>query len=226
MAKFAKIIHQNNENLLIQKFITLFKAKIRNNRKSRFSFVLTGGNSPKNLYTTLSKTKNINWKKIDFFISDERYVNENSRNSNIGMCNKYLFKKIKITTNQINKISTNIKPLSKCASDYEIKIRKYFLNKKISFDLVLLGIGTDGHIASLFKNNIKNKTNNNVVVVNKKDFLRISLTLKCLNNSKTIFLWAPGKNKSNIIKKIKLDKRFDYPVSFLKKKNNFLFYCY
>ena len=100
------------------------------------------------------------------------------------------------------------------------------MNKKVIFDLILLGIGNDGHIASLFKNNINKKSNKNVNFVKRKDFLRITLTLKCLNNSKSIFLWAPGKKKSNIVKKILLDKKFKYPVSSLKKKNNFLFHGY
>ena len=89
---------------------------------------------------------------------------------------------------------------------------------------MLLGIGQDGHIASLFKNNINKKTKSNVSFVKKKDFSRITLTLKCLNNSKSIFLWAPGKEKSNIVKRILLDKKFKYPASFLKSKNNFLFH--
>ena len=96
---------------------------------------------------------------------------------------------------------------------------------KVIFDLILLGVGNDGHIASLFKNNINKKTNNKVSFIKKKDFSRITLTLKCLNNSKSIFLWAPGKRKSNIVKKMLSDKKFKYPVSFLKKKDNFLFHC-
>ena len=107
MAKFAKIIKENNENLLIKKFIRLFKAKIRNKGKRRFSFVLTGGRSPIKLYKHLAKSKNITWKKIDFFIGDERFVKENSKNSNIGMCKKYLLNKIKISKKQIYKISDN-----------------------------------------------------------------------------------------------------------------------
>ena len=225
MAKFAKIIHQNNENFLITKFIRLFRAKISNKGKRRFSFVLTGGNSPIKLYKHLAKSKNINWGKIDFFIGDERYVKDTSKNSNIKMCKKYLLNKIKISDNQIYKISTNKKSIKERVLDYEKKIKKYFFNKKIVFDLILLGIGDDGHIASLFKNNINKKTNKNVNFIKKNDFLRITLTLKCLNNSKSIFLWAPGKAKSNIIKKILLDKNFKYPASFLKKKNNFLFHC-
>ena len=224
MAKFAKIIQQKNENFLITKFIRLFRAKISNKGKRRFSFVLTGGNSPIKLYKHLAKSRNINWRKIDFFIGDERYVKETSKNSNIKMCKKYFLNKIKISDNQIYKISTNKKSVKESVLDYEKKIKKYFFNKKVVFDLILLGIGNDGHIASLFKNNINKKTNKNITFIKRKDFLRITLTLKCLNNSKSIFLWAPGRVKSNIVKKILLDKKFMYPVSFLKEKNNFLFH--
>ena len=225
MAKFAKIIHQNNENFLITKFIRLFRSKIRNKGKRRFTFVLTGGDSPIKLYKHLARSRNINWRKIDFFIGDERYVKETSKNSNIKMCKKYLLNKIQISNNQIYKISTNTKSIQESTLDYEKKIKKYFSNKKIIFDLILLGIGNDGHIASLFKNNINKKTNKNVDFIKRNDFSRITLTLKCLNNSKSIFLWAPGKTKLNIVEKILLDKKIKYPASFLKEKNNFLFYC-
>ena len=224
MAKFAKKIQENNENFLIEKFIRLFKTKIRKNGKKRFSFVLTGGKSPIKLYKHLAKSRNINWGKIDFFIGDERYVKETSENSNIKMCKKYLLNKIKISDNQIYKISTNKKSIKESVIDYEKKIKKYFFNKKITFDLILLGIGNDGHIASLFKKNINKKSNKDVGFVRKKDFFRITLTLRCLNNSRSIFLWAPGKKKSYIVKKILSDRKFKYPASFLKEKNNFLFH--
>ena len=224
MAKFEKIIIENNENLLIRKFISLFIQKIKKIKKGRFSFVLTGGDSPIKLYRSLSKIKNINWKKVDFFIGDERYVKENSKNSNIGMCKKYLLNKIKISKKQIYKISTEKISLKESVNDYENKIKEYFSNKSSKFDIVLLGIGNDGHIASLFRNNINKKNNKNVKFVKRKDFLRISLTLKSINSSKNIFLWAPGRKKSLIIKKILKDNKLKYPASFLKEKNNFLFY--
>ena len=187
MAKFAKIIQENNENFLIKKFIRLFRRKIADKGKSRFSFVLTGGKSPIKLYKRLAKNKKIPWKKIDFFIGDERYVKENSKYSNIWMCKKYLLNKITILDRQIYKISTNQNSLKKDIQNYEKRIKRYFLNKKVAFDLTLLGIGQDGHIASLFKNNINKKINKNVSFVKRKDFLRITLTLKCINNSKSVF---------------------------------------
>jgi len=224
MAKFNKIIVKNNENELIKAFITRFKKKLKKNK--RFSFVLTGGESPINLYKKLAKEKDINWKQIDFFISDERYVSEKSSSSNKNICKKNLLSKINILKKQIYFISTNNKSVKKDSELYEKKILKYFNNKKIIFDLSLIGMGNDGHIAGLFKKNVNIKTNKNVCFIKKKDFTRIGLTLKCINSSKDIFLWTPTKKKLNIVNKILLDKKLKYPVSFLKKKNSSLFYCY
>ena len=86
-------------------------------------------------------------------------------------------------------------------------------------------MGSDGHIASLFPNskNLSKKFISRPVI--RKDFKRITLTIKCINNSKNIFLWAPGKNKKKIIKNIIKDKRLVYPASYLRSKNNILFYC-
>ena len=226
MTKFSKIIRENNENILINKFIKLFKyyLKKKEEKTKRFSFVLTGGDSPIKLYKKIAKDKNISWDKVDFFIGDERYVSEHSKYSNIKMCRKYLLDKIKISKNQIFKIPTNNRSIKKDSINYGKILKKYFKNKKVSFDLILLGIGNDGHIASLFKNNIKIKNTKNVSYIKKKDFSRITLTINSINNSKMIFLWAPGKNKNKIINKIQHDKIKKYPASFLKKKNNFLFY--
>ena len=134
MAKFRKIIKENSENLLIKKFIRLFYKNLKKRLigNNRFSFVLTGGKSPIKLYQHLAKSKYIPWKKIDFFIGDERYVKESSKHSNINLCKKYLLSKIKISDHQIYKITTNQKSIKKDAQDYEKTIKKYFL-KKSSF---------------------------------------------------------------------------------------------
>jgi 6-phosphogluconolactonase len=227
MAKFYKIIKKSNENLLISNFIEIFKDKLSNKLKSskRFTFVLTGGDSPIKLYKKLQITKNIPWKKIDFFIGDERYVKENSKYSNFNMCKKYLLSKINITNRQIFKISKTNGLISNDADFYEKKIKNYFIDRKVSFDITLLGVGEDGHIASLFKNNINTKTNKIVNFIKMNDFFRITLTINYINKSNAIMLWAPGKSKKKIVKKIILDKFFKYPASYLKKKNTFLFYC-
>ena len=86
-------------------------------------------------------------------------------------------------------------------------------------------MGSDGHIAGLFKENVINKSKNIVGFIKRKDFTRIGLTLNCINNSKIILLWAPNKKKIQIVNRILLDKNFKYPASYLREKNSFLFYC-
>jgi len=226
MAKFSKIIRQNNENLLIKNFIKIFKHTLnkRLKKSKRFSFVLTGGESPIKLYKKIAKIKNISWDKIDFFIGDERYLKETSKYSNFNMCKKYLLNKLKIPSYQVFKIPTDGQNIKSDVLKYEKILKKYFRNKSINFDLLLLGIGYDGHIASLFKDNISIKNNKIVTYAKRKDFSRITLTLRSINNSNLIFLWSPGKKKLKLIKKILLDKKKNYPVSYIRKKNNFLFY--
>ena len=228
MAEFSKIIRETQENLLITKFIEIFREKLNKKLKSskRFTFVLTGGKSPIKLYKKLRCAKKINWGRVDFFIGDERYVDESSKYSNINLCKKYFLNSSKISRKQIFKIDTKNKSIKDDSKIYQKKIKKYFSNKKVSFDLILLGVGNDGHIASLFKKNINTKSSKIVDFIKKKDFPRITLTIKCINNSKSIFLWAPGKRKSTIIKKILSDDSLKYPVSFLRKKNSFLFYSH
>ena len=80
MAKFAKKIHENNEILLIKKFIRIFRSKQQHYKKRRFSFVLTGGDSPIKLYKFLAKYKKINWKTNDKINNDIDIDYENDLN--------------------------------------------------------------------------------------------------------------------------------------------------
>ena len=108
LKKLKNIYDPEKKRKIIGKlFIRIFERKVKQAKKKRFSFVLTGGKSPIYLYKELAKNKNLPWRKIYFFIGDERYVNKNSKHSNIKMCKKYLLSKIKISDNQIYKIYTN-----------------------------------------------------------------------------------------------------------------------
>ena len=222
MAKFKKIIKKNTEKLLVNSFLNLFiqysKEKERLNK--RFSFVLTGGKSPIQLYKNLSKIK-INWGNIDFFWGDERYVAQQSKYSNFKLAQKYLFKNIKIKLKQIYFVDTKKKNVFLSSLDYEKKIKKYFNNKKINFDLILLGMGNDGHIASIFPDQIKIKTKRIVTSVIRNDFKRISLSLKTINSTKNIFLWLNNKTKSLNFNKNK--KNINRPVNYLNKRKTSIF---
>ena len=222
MTKFRKIIRKKTEKQLIKEFISLFKICIAKKERlnQRFGFVLPGGSSPVNLYKALSKTK-INWKNIDLFWVDERFVSQGSNNSNFRLVKKHLINKINISRKNIFPVNTQKNTVNESAIDYEKSIKKYFRSKKVSFDLILLGMGSDGHIASIFRDNIDLKSNRMISVILGKDYKRITLSLNFINKAKKIFLWLNNKKKSNIYKKIR--NKIKVPVNYLKKSKTILF---
>ena len=217
-----KIINKKSENSLIDQFIkNLKKDHLKKKRQNkRFSFVLTGGESPRNLYRKLAKA-NIDWDNIDLFWGDERYVSHFSENSHYKLAINELIKKIKISKKNIFPIKTK-KSISNCCIDYTTTIKKYFKNKKINFDYCLLGMGEDGHIASIFPNS-KNLFEKFVTKpVMRKDFKRITLSLNVINNSKKILLWLNNKSITRIYSKIKKNGR-NIPVNNLNRKRTVIY---
>ena len=217
-----KIVNKKSEKSLINQFIRDFKKDYLRKKKQnkRFSFVLTGGKSPIRLYRKLAKI-NIDWNNIDLFWVDERHVSHFSKNSNYRLVINELIKKIKINKENIFPIKTQ-KSISKCSSDYSSSIKKYFKNKKISFDYCLLGMGLDGHIASLFPNsdNLYKKFISYPVI--RKDFKRITLSLNIINNSKKILLWLNNKPKVKAyLRLIREGKKI--PVNNLNKRNTIIY---
>ena len=217
-----RIIKKKNEKSLIREFLQIFKREIdkKKKSKSRLSFVLTGGSSPVNLYKKLAKS-NIDWSNIDLFWGDERFVSNKSKNSNFKLANDLFIKKVKIKKQNLFYINTKRKDINQSSVEYQNKIKNYFKNKKIKFDICLLGMGNDGHVASIFPNtNILKKSI--VSPVNRGDFKRITIGLKVINNSKKIFLWLSKKSKTSIFKKLRL-KGKKIPINNLNKKK---LYCF
>ena len=222
--KFMRFIRKSKENLLIKTFIKDFKniAKKRERTNKRFSFVLTGGNSPIKLYKALAK-ENIKWKNIDFFWGDERLVSKKSKYSNFNLANTNILKKIEVDKKQLYSMDINRSSVLITSKKYSSKIKRYFKNKKIKFDVILLGMGNDGHIASIFQNDLNLKSNKITRPVLREDFKRITLNIKIINNAKNIYLWLNSKKKFDIYKKLILRKKSRTPVSFLNKKKLFVF---
>ena len=218
-----RIIKKKNEKSLIREFLQIFKREIdkKKKSKSRLSFVLTGGSSPINLYKKLAKS-NFDWSNIDLFWGDERFVSNKSKNSNFRMANDLLIKKVKIKKRNLFYIKTKRKDINQSSLEYQNKIKNYFKNKKIRFDICLLGMGNDGHVASIFPNTNILKKRFIVSSVDRRDYKRITIGLKIINNSKRIFLWLSKKSKTSIFKKLRT-KGKKIPVNNLNKKK---LYCF
>lgn len=195
------------------------------------SFVLSGSSTPKNLYKILgnkSFQKNINWSNVYFFWGDERCVPPDNNLSNYKMAYDSFLSKIDIDETNIFRILAE-KPHPKAAKDYENRLRKFFHNVKFpTFDVVLLGLGTDGHTASLFQGSAVLKEKKKWVVdnyVEKINSWRITMTLPVLNQAKNIVFLVSGKEKANAVKSVIKDKDKSIPASLIEPKDGNLIWC-
>ena len=187
------------------------------NKFNRSTLVLSGGNTPKRLYDEISSNYKdlVDWSNVYFFWGDERCVPPDSNDSNYKMSKHHLLSKLQVPAANIFRIRGEEDPV-KAALEYEDIIKNYFdVNKVLSFDNVLLGVGEDGHTASLFPGtpvlNIYDKFTSEVYYERLNSW-RVTLTYPVINKSKNIFLFAVGKEKSGIIKKVFTDKKGKLPV--------------
>ncbi len=181
-------------------------------KQGKFSVALSGGNTPKRFYEILASnefSKNIPWKKVFLFWSDERFVSHNSPDSNYNMVKKSLLDKIDIPPKNIFPVPVTGDP-GQNARQYEATIRKYFANKQPAFDWLLLGTGNDGHTASLFPHTpvlIENRRLIKQVWIVDKQSWRITFTFPLINKAKQIIFLVSGKEKSKVVAAV-----FDKPV--------------
>ena len=176
-------------------------------KNNRFMVALSGGNTPRRLYELLASpsfSKNINWKKVYIFFSDERYVPPDNDESNFKMAVTTLLHHVPVPRKNIFAIPTSSTP-AKDAAKYELDLKKIFGSRIPAFDLVLLGMGDDGHTASLFPDSEILKEKNRLikeVYIKEKQAWRISFTLPLINHAKQILLLVSGKEKAPVLKKV------------------------
>ena len=166
-----------------------------------FSVALSGGSTPKALYEGLV-SQEIDWSRVLLFWSDERAVLPENPESNYHMAMDAGFNKLPIPQNHIFRMRAESR-IEENAREYESMIKKT-LPEGI-FDLVMLGVGDDGHTASLFPGTAGLTTKQRLVIANYVPQLstwRMTLTFDCINSARNIAIYATGKNKAAMVARI------------------------
>lgn len=206
----------------------LISSFIRLNQKC--SLVLSGGSTPGKLYRLLAdhyKTE-IDWRKVSLFWCDERFVPVEHPDNNYKLVRDTLIIHTNIQPESIFKINTDISP-EESALEYEERMKIFFGNSDYPvFDIILLGLGKDGHTASIFPGTeAVDEDKRWVMGYNPAavDTKRITITLPVINNAKNVIFIVSGEDKKEIIEKIFIKKeKGNFPALKVKPQNGSLFY--
>lgn len=203
---------ENVEKLNIyaaEKFVEIAKGSIA--ERGQFTVALSGGSTPKKLYSLLTQepySSQIDWKKVFFFFGDERNVSIDSEESNFRMANEILFSKLEIPKKNIHRFLTEKDDAKIIAEEMENEIRQTFDLKENEFprlDLVFLGMGADGHTASLFPKTTALKEDKRMVVesyVPKFETFRLTFTFPTINNARNIIFLISGQDKAETLREV------------------------
>lgn len=193
-----------------RKFIALAQTQI--NANNRFTVALAGGSTPKVLYKLLADQNEpfrsqIDWQKVHFFWSDERCVAPDSDESNFRMASENLLEPLRIPPSNFHRFKGELEPQT-AAIEYEKVLREFFgkTNGVLpQFDLILLGMGADGHTASLFPGSeIISDTKKLVAApfVEKFDTFRLTFAPTLINNAANVIFQVAGADKSAALREV------------------------
>lgn len=179
-------------------------------QRGRFIIALSGGSTPKSLYNLIAANadKSIPWEKVFFFWSDERHVPPDNPDSNYRMAKENLLSKIPVPAANIFPVPAENPNAEEAAASYEATIRKFFGAKAGEFprfDLILLGMGPDGHTASLFPETAALQEKSRLVVANwveKLNTSRITFTLPLLNAARSVLFLVSGSDKAGVLREV------------------------
>jgi len=217
MKQMIKIFSDLEElnNFAVAKFLEIAKESIEN--RGFFTVSLAGGSTPKSLYKLLSSEKfkgKIDWEKVFFFFGDERNVLPDEAQNNFKMANDNLFEPLQIKDQNIFRWETELRDAKEIAMKFEKKIKVFFVAKTEQpahadcsdrFDLILLGMGDDGHTASLFPYTEALHETEKIAVANfveKLNDWRFTLTFPTINNARNIIFLVAGKEKAETLRDV------------------------
>lgn len=179
-------------------------------QRSRFTIALSGGSTPKSLYNLLATNARtaLPWDRMFFFWGDERHVPPTDPDSNYRMADETLLSKIPVAAGNVFRIKAENPDAAAVAEAYEQTILKFFQLKSgevPNFDLILLGMGPDGHTASLFPGTTALQEKSHLVVANwveKMKTHRITLTLPVLNAARCVTFLVSGSDKASVLREV------------------------
>jgi 6-phosphogluconolactonase len=177
--------------------------------RGRFTVALSGGSTPKALYSLLAdKYQHFDWRNTFLFFGDERHVPPTNSESNYRMVNEALLSKVSIPSANVFRVQAEDPDASSAAAEYESQLRRFFeLNSEEfpRFDLILLGMGPDGHTASLFPDSAALTDQSHLVVANwveKFNTHRITFTFPVLNHAAEAMFLASGSDKAEMVHQV------------------------
>lgn len=201
--------------------------RIAGKKKKYVSIAVSGGSTPKLFFSVLAENYSgaADWKKVKIFWVDERCVPPYDSESNFGMTERNLLSKIEIPSENIFRIHGEDDPLKE-AERYSDVIRKQILhkNKVPVLDIIILGMGEDGHTASIFPGDerlFEVSNNCDVAIHPVTGQKRITLTGKVINNARSVFFLVTGSSKSKIVYEIYRNSEVSgmFPASHIRLLN-------
>ena len=193
--------------------------------RGRFTVALSGGSTPRSLYALLATRPSIPWDKICFFWSDERHVPPDHPDSNYRMANESLLSKVPARPDSIFRVRAEEKDADAAAQQYEQTLQLFFhlsSGDVPRFDLILLGLGPDGHTASLFPETSALNERHRLVVANwveKFNAHRITFTFPVLNQAACVIFLVSGPDKSPILRQVFEDSSANLPSQHVRPTN-------
>jgi len=194
-------------NAAAEEFVRVGKAAIA--ARGRFTVALSGGSTPKSLYSLLAaKYAAFDWHHTHLFFGDERHVPPDHPDSNYRMVNEALLTRISIPAENVFRVKAENPDAAAAALEYENGLRRFFALRPGDFprfDLILLGMGPDGHTASLFPGSEGLKEQSRLVIANwveKFNTYRITFTFPVLNRAAQVMFLASGADKADMVHQV------------------------
>ncbi len=172
--------------------------------RGRFAVALAGGSTPKATYETLARdhADDVDWPNVHVFFGDERTVPPDHEDSNYRMAREALLDHVPVGS--VHPMRGELPP-QEAAVSYEGDLRRFFDDNPVVLDLVMLGIGDDGHTASLFPGTAALDVTDRLAVSNpvpQLDTTRITLTTPVLNAARDVFFLVAGEGKAEVLGEI------------------------